>query len=166
MKKIAKDDTVDVVTIKETAHILRISPKTIYNKLWKKRFPLRPFRLPWNKRDLYFHLSEVNAMAKMRAEPTRNNLHNLLCFIPPPAEPVSVALYGSPPEADETTVGSRMLTITPVRADQLPSWRKTFDLLWIKRNHPALCLAGSSAECYAAAAFLSRLAAERKRWSG
>ncbi len=163
MRKIAKDDTANIVTVKETAHILRISPKTIYNKLWKKRFPLRPFRLPWNKRDLFFHLSEVNAMAKMRAEPTRNNLHELLSFIPPPAEPVSVALYGSPPDLDETAVSSRLLTITPVRAAQLASWRKTFDLLWIKQNHPALCLADSSAERYAAAAFLSWLVAERKR---
>ena len=162
MEKIIRQKPDDLVTVKEVANILHISPKTIYNKLSSGEFPLNPIRLPWNRRDIFFIRKEVDALADARICPTLGGLRRLLRFIPEPAEPILVAAYGVsvplPKPLSSTSVSFREIDRYTLR-----EWRNRFDVLWLGGGGAKFCLSDSSADLYAAAAFVCRLIAEGLR---
>lgn len=148
------------VSIKEAAHILHISPKTVYNKLWRGEFPLKPFHLPWNKRDLFFDRGELLSMAAGKAHPEGSAVARLLESIRAPLRPVLVALHGS--EFFEPCCKScPMLSFVEVGASRLKGWWRRFDLLLVQQQRVTISLAAATAEHFRAAALLAAVVAVR-----
>lgn len=162
MKNIIGCSDEELITVKETAHILRLSPKTVYNKLSRGEFPLHPFRLPWNNRDLFFLRREVIALANIRADPSRCRLHTLLAFIPEPAEPILVGVANSAMELPKTPRTS-LVTFEQLQPSEVSDWREKYDLLFSQRRNPILYMSGSEEEYFTAAAFICGLIAENLR---
>jgi predicted DNA-binding transcriptional regulator AlpA len=146
------------VSVKEAAHILRISPKTIYNKLWKREFPLEPIRLPWNRRDLFFDRGEVQSLLEGLLPRGGGSIARLLGRLRQPARPALAAVYGRMSVVPDR-VCLPMLRLNNVEASGLRGWRRRFDLLLVRRRGTAIFLASDSVEHFRAAAFLAALMA-------
>jgi len=151
-----------LLSVKEAAYILRISPKTIYNRLWKGDFPLSPVRVPWNRRAIFFRRSEVIAMERMPTYQQKPTLSRLLDSIAEPVRPILVALCGTSPFAPREK-RYPLLEFTVLDSSQLPGWSRKYDLLLVQRRRPAICLAAPTAEHFRAAALLGAVIAVEMR---
>ena len=146
------------LSVKETACLLRISPKTIYNRLWRGDFPLEPVQLPWDRRGLYFRTSEVVAMAATGRPPKALLIRRLLDSLPGPPRPVRVATLGEASFREEHS-GSPLLEFRRLEPGGVAGWERGHELLLINRRRAAICLAANDAEHYRAAALLGAVVA-------
>lgn len=128
--------------------------------MWKGEFPLKPFHLPWNRRNLFFHRGELQSLARGFEHPGRSTVARLLESVRPPVRPVLVALHGSAsfkPECESCP----MLSFVDVGAGCLKGWWRRFDLLLVQRRRASIFLAAATAEHFRAAALLAAVVAVR-----
>ena len=146
------------LSVKETACLLRISPKTIYNRLWRGDFPLEPVQLPWDGRGLYFRTSDVVAMAATGRPPDASTIRRLLDSLPGPPRPVRVATMGVD-DFRENHCGRPLIEFKRLEPGGLGGWAREHELLLFKRRRAVICLAADSAEHYRAASLLGAVVA-------
>lgn len=159
MRKIISNSLDDLVTVKEVAHILKTSPKTVYNKLSRGEFPLNTVKLPWNRRDIFFLRREVEDLVDACLKPPPTRLVGLLRFIPGLEKRVLVAAVGVQAALLEK-LENPLIVFKRIDRAKARGWERKYDLLWIGGKEPVLKPAKAGADNYAVAAVVGGLIAE------